>query len=260
LGRYRCYSHGIFERDDEPLDVAIERKLDFALAAVGAQRGHRILDVGAGWGAMTEYAGRRGIRVTSLTISGPSERFVRRLVADHGLPCRVVRESLYAYEPNEKFDAILSLGATEHLPDYAATLATYQRLLKPGGKVYVDASSARRRPPLRAFMLRGIVPGRGSPLCLHEFLRATARTPFELQAIHNDRTNYSLTCRRWAENLERSRAEIVAQFGQARFRRFQIYLWGCVDGFTRDVLGAYRLVLQLPSERATERTRLRSAD
>jgi cyclopropane-fatty-acyl-phospholipid synthase len=249
LGRHRCYSHGIFEREDEPLDVAIERKLDFALSAVGATRGQRILDVGAGWGSMTEYAGRRGIRVTSLTVSGPSERFVRRLVADHGLPCRVVREALYEYEPKEKFDAIVNLGATEHLPDYAATLATYRRLLKPGGKIYIDAASVRREPPPFACMLRGLLPGHATPLCLHAFLRAVARTPFELLAIHNDRTSYSLTCRRWVENLEGARAETVGQFGQARFRRFQISLWGCVDGFDRDVLGAYRLVLQLPDAR-----------
>lgn len=44
------------------------RKLDFALDAVGARPGDHILDIGGGWGAMTEHAGRRGIIVTSLTI------------------------------------------------------------------------------------------------------------------------------------------------------------------------------------------------
>ena len=39
-----------------------------ALDAVGVREGERVLDVGGGWGAWTEYAGERGIRVTSLTI------------------------------------------------------------------------------------------------------------------------------------------------------------------------------------------------
>jgi cyclopropane-fatty-acyl-phospholipid synthase len=65
----RCYSHGYFERDDESLEAAIQRKLDTAITACGLRPGQSVLDIGAGWGAFTQHAGRRGIRVTSLTIS-----------------------------------------------------------------------------------------------------------------------------------------------------------------------------------------------
>src|SRR4051812_4001478 len=78
--RHRCYSQGVFERDDEPLEDAMTRKLDFALDAVGAKPGDRVLDIGGGWGAFTEHAGKRGIRATSLTISRESERFLRALI------------------------------------------------------------------------------------------------------------------------------------------------------------------------------------
>src|SRR5215467_9293652 len=116
--QHRCYSHGYFESDDEPLDKAIRRKLDTAIQACGIQPGWRVLDIGAGWGAFTEHAGGRGVQVTSLTISAESEQYVNRLIARQALPCRVVREHFLEYTSKEPFDAIVNLGVTEHLPDY----------------------------------------------------------------------------------------------------------------------------------------------
>lgn len=250
LDSRRCYSHGIFEDDDEPLDDAILRKLDFALDAVRARPGQRILDIGAGWGTMIEHAGRQGIDVTSLTISEPSERYVADLIAKEKLPCRVVRRHFHEYESEERFDAIVNLGVTEHLPDYAASLTQYARLLKPGGRVYLDASSAPTKFPTGSFTYRYIFPGNPTPLCLHDYLAAVAETDFEVLAVHNDRHSYELTCRRWAESVESHRDEIVRRWGNALYRRFQLFLWGCVDVFSRGEFGAYRVILELPARSA----------
>lgn len=246
LDSRRCYSHGLFTDPDLPLDDAIQAKLDFALEAVRARPGQRVLDIGAGWGAMTEHGGRRGLRVTSLTISKPSEEFVNRLIEREGLPCRVERKHFLEYRSEEPFDAVVNLGVTEHLPDYAATLAQYRRLLRPGGRVYLDACASRTKFPFSSFTYRFVFPGNATPLCLHDYLAAVAETPFEVVGVWNDRESYRLTCLRWAENLERRRREVESRFGQRQFRRFQLYLRGCVDAFQRDDIGAYRLVLELP--------------
>jgi cyclopropane-fatty-acyl-phospholipid synthase len=245
-GRHRAYSQGIFERDDEPLEDAISRKLDFARDAVGLQAGHRVLDIGGGWGAFTEYGGRQGVHVTSLTISRQSERFINGLIEEMSLPCEVRREHLFEHRPSAPYDAIVNLGVTEHLPDYPRTLATYDRLLKPGGSVYLDASAARRKHAVSDFFERHIYQGNGSQMVLHEYLDAVARTPLEVEAVYNDRVSYLLTSQAWARNLDRHRETIEARWGRAQFRRFQLYLWGCVDGFARDMLQAYRLVLRKP--------------
>ena len=49
-----------------------------------------------------------------------------------------------------------------------------------------------------------------------------------------------------AENLDAARATIEARWGSRQYRLFRLYLWGCVDGFARDVIPAYRLVLRNP--------------
>jgi cyclopropane-fatty-acyl-phospholipid synthase len=244
--RHRCYSHGVFASDDEPLDDAITRKLDLALEAVGARPGDHLLDIGAGWGAMTEHAGRRGIRVTSLTISRASERYVGELIARERLPGRVVLDHLLEHSPAEPYDAIVNLGVTEHLPDYRATLRKYLELLRPGGRIYLDASAARVKHDQTAFLAKYVYPGNGSLLCLHEYLAEVARTPFRLLGVHDDRNSYFLTTRAWARNLDAHRQEVEDRWGRELYRKFRLYLWACAEAFDRDMTQAYRWVLQKP--------------
>lgn len=246
--RHRCYSHGFFESPDESLEDAVTRKLQFALDAVGVRPGDRILDIGGGWGAMTEFAGRRGIHVTSLTISEASRSFLTRLIEREKLPCEVRMEHFFEHRPDRPYDGIVNLGVTEHLPDYARTLAHYDALLRPGGKVYLDASASRKRWEISTFLERHIYRGNGRLLCLHEYLEAVSDSPFEAEMVVNDRVSYGLTARHWAMNLDRNRAQAEAAGGVESYRLFKLYLWGCVDGFERDLIQAYHMVLSRPRD------------
>jgi cyclopropane-fatty-acyl-phospholipid synthase len=245
--RHRCYSHGVFGGDDETLEDGISRKLDFAVDAIEVKSGARVLDVGGGWGAFTEYGGRKDLQVTSLTISRESEKFLNDLIAREKLPCKVRNEHLYDHKPDQKYDAIVVLGVTEHLPDYERSLRVYRSLLNPGGKVYLDASAARQKYDLGSFLLKHIYPGNGSLMCLHEYLQAVAKSPFHLDAVLCDRHNYMLTAKHWAERFDAARESIERRWGRFQFRKFQIYLWGCAEGFKNDRMQAYRVVLGLPS-------------
>ncbi|MEO8575595.1 MAG: class I SAM-dependent methyltransferase [Gemmatimonadales bacterium] len=245
--RHRCYSHGIFQYDDESLEDGITRKLQFSLDAVEARPGDSILDVGGGWGAFTEYAGKQDIQVTSLTISRESEKFLNDLIAREKLPCKVRYQHLHEHRPDKKYDAICILGVTEHLPDYDRTLALYQSMLKPGGKVYLDASAKRKKYDISSFLRRHIYPGNGSPMCLHDYLRAVSESPFRLEVVHDDRHSYELTAKYWAERFDAAREEIERRWGLQQYRKFRLYLWGCYDSFKRDDVQAYRVVLGLPS-------------
>lgn len=242
--RHRCYSQAVFERDDEPLEDAMTRKLDFAIQAVGARAGDRVLDIGGGWGAFTQHAGQRGIRVTSLTISRASEAFLRALIERERLPCQVRREHFYEHAAAEPYDAIVNLGVTEHLPDYRASLKKYGELLKPGGKLYLDASATRRKGGHAAFLEKYIYPGNGALMCLHEYLAEVARSPFALRGVWDDNHSYALTLRHWATRLDAAREEIERRWGKELYRKFQIYLWGAAEGHRTERNQAYRMVLE----------------
>ncbi len=130
--RHRCYSQALFESPDEALEDAQTRKLDAAADALGLRPGARVLDVGGGWGAFTEHGGRRGLHVTSLTISKASEQFIQGIIDSQALPCRVLSEHLMEHESAEPYDGIVNLGVTEHLPDYVATLKKYRAPAETG--------------------------------------------------------------------------------------------------------------------------------
>jgi len=241
----RCYSQGIFTSEKDTLEAAIERKLDFAFRSLQVQAGDRVLDIGGGWGAFTEYAGRRGVRVTSLTISGKSEQFIQSLIDQQHLPCDVQLAHFYEHQA-APYDAIANLGVTEHLPDYRRSLARYYELLKPGGRVYLDASACREKHDFSAFIQRYIYPGNPTPMCMADYLAEIERSPFELVQLENDRGSYELTARRWAERLDAAREEIVERWGEAHYRKFRLYLWGTAHAFSINLMSAYRLVLERP--------------
>jgi len=245
--RHRCYTEGVFASDDEPLEDAMTRKMDLALEAIEVKPGDRVLEVGGGWGAFSEHAARRGIDVTTTTLAVESERYLKDFFAREKLPVNVVRQHIFGYRSEQKFDAIVNMGVTEHLPDYKTTLAKYAELLKPGGKVYLDALAMRRKHAVSTFMKRYIYPGNSAPLLLHQYLKHVARSPFELVSIEDDRHNYYLTCREWAKRLDARRDEIVARWGEPLYRRFRLFLWGSAAGFDTGLVQAYRWVLRMPT-------------
>jgi SAM-dependent methyltransferase len=170
------------------------------------------------------------------------------LIDRRQLPCRVVNQDFLAYRSPEPYDAIVILGVMEHLPDYPAVLRQCQRLLKPGGRVYLDASASRDKYDKPSFIARYIFPADHAFLCLHDFLHAVAKSPMEVLAVHNDRHNYFLTCKAWAENLDAARDEIIRRWGETLYRRFRLYLWGSAQAFLSRGAEAFRVVLERPLE------------
>jgi cyclopropane-fatty-acyl-phospholipid synthase len=248
LGPTRCYSQAVFERNDETLETAQHRKLDLVIESCRLKPGNRVLDVGGGWGSFTEHAGQRGIQVTCLTISHESEAFLAGLIHRRQLPCRVLNQDFLAYASPEPYDAIVILGVMEHLPDYPAVLRQIQRLLKPGGRLYLDASAFREKYAKPTFIARYVFPADHAYFCLHDFLTAVAKTQLEVLAVHNDRHSYFLTCKAWAENLEAARDEIIRRWGEPLYRRFRLYLWGSAYAFLSYGMEAFRVILERPQE------------
>ncbi len=245
----RCYSQAVFERDDEPLETAQRRKLDYVVESCELKAGDRVLDVGGGWGTFAEHAGKQGIEVTVLTLAHKSKEFLDGLIQRLKLPCKAIYGDFYEHASPEPYDAIVILGVMEHLPDYRAVVRQFLRLLKPGGKIYLDASSFREKYSKPTFISRYVYPGNHRYFCLHEFLADIAKTNLEIRSIYNDRHSYYLTCREWAKNLDAHREDIVKRWGDRVYRTFRLYLWGSSYSFFTRGMDAFRVVLERPDDR-----------
>jgi hypothetical protein len=109
-----------------------------------------------------------------------------------------------------------------------------------------------------SFISKWVFQGNTSPLCLEKYLTEVARTPFEVVVIKNDRHNYFLSCKKWAENLEAKRDEVIARWGKHLYRRFVLYLWSAANSFETGTLSAHHMILQLPAPGSAPRAAMES--
>jgi SAM-dependent methyltransferase len=99
-------------------------------------RGARTLEVGLGYGTVSEMIARHGAEYVGLDVSpGPVEMVHHRL-RQAGLPGSAVRGSILdpPFAP-ESFDAIIAIGCLHHTGDLALAIRRCRRLLRPGGRL-----------------------------------------------------------------------------------------------------------------------------
>ena len=243
---YPLYTQGIYLSDTDTLAAAAWRKLDSCFEKLGLRPGDRVLEIGPGWGAWSQYATSRGVNCTGLTISRESLDFLQRRAAELGHDWTVIDCDLLDYKCEEKFDAIVIMGVIEHLPRYGRVLERFVSLLKPGGRIFLDGSACTKKYELSSFMVKHIYGGNHSFLVLHDFLTQMARTPLRLRELHDDRLSYFHTFRQWALNFEANRQAVIDRFGEFNYRRFRLYLWGAAHEFRSGSVDCYRMIIELP--------------
>lgn len=242
LGRWRCYSHGLYRSGDEPLDAAIERKLAAAWSALGLEPGMRVLDVGGGWGAFVEYAGRRGAQVHAVTLSRAQHRFVEGLIVKQGLPCTSELVHLRDLAAGRRFDAAVFMGSFEHNPGYERVVAKLASLLTPRARVWADFCAQRTDFAFGAFMGRYIWPGPTAYVDPARLARAFQRGGWNLHALADDTRSYAHTVRAWAERFDAAQTALEAEHPRELVRAFRLYLRGSERFLASNRTQAYHLV------------------
>jgi cyclopropane-fatty-acyl-phospholipid synthase len=239
--KFRFYSHGNFENENETLEEGSEHKVENMFKKLGLKPGMRLLDIGAGWGATEQYCGSRGVQVTGLTIGDDSHRFISNMIQEQNLPCRILKEDFLEHKPEEPYDAIVIFGVIEHIPNYQKFSEQVWKCLKPGGLLYLDASASVEKYDVSPFARKYIWPGHHTYLCLQDLIKELLYKGHEVMEVKNESADYGRTMKLWAERLEENREMIVSRWGEKLFRTFQLYLWGGAETFP-EMLQAYHVV------------------
>jgi len=239
-----CYTQGVYAHPDEALSAATLRKFAYCFEKLELKPGDRIFEIGPGWGAWMDYASRRGVACTGISNSQVSIEYLRGRGKQLGHEWELVAGDFLEYEPARKYDAIVIMGVIEHLPNYAKVLDRFQRILKPGGRIFLDGSACTKKYELSSFMVKYIYGGNHSFLVLHDLLEKMARTPLRVQEMHDDRNSYFFTFRQWANNFEQNRQDVINRFGEFNYRRFRLYLWGAAYEFLSRSLDCYRMIIK----------------
>jgi ubiquinone/menaquinone biosynthesis C-methylase UbiE len=119
------------------------------VSAVSPQPGERVLDIGCGRGAVTERLARSVLptgEVTAIDISPEMVRHTKDLLGALGVDATVaVMDATDPHLPDAAYDLVTSSLVLFFLPDPAAVVRRWLRLVAPGGRIGV-ATFGRQDP------------------------------------------------------------------------------------------------------------------
>ena len=256
LDQTMSYSSAWFDTNaDADVDTATDlegaqlRKIDAMLDLARVGEGTRLLEIGSGWGALAIRAGRRGARVTSITLSREQMELARQRVNEAGL-ADVVEIRVQDYrEVTGQFDAIVSVEMIEavgeaYWPDYFTTI---DRLLAPGGAVGIQAITMahdRLLATRRSFgwIQKYIFPGGLIPSLRAIDETLAAHTSLRVVQQRELREHYARTLRLWRERFVAASPRLRGHgFDETFHRMWELYLAYSEAGFRSGYLGVSQL-------------------
>jgi cyclopropane-fatty-acyl-phospholipid synthase len=230
LGPTMVYSCAVFASPDTPLDEAQEEKLDLVCRKLDLQPGERLLDIGAGWGALVRHAAEHyGVRALGVTLSQRQAAWAADANRAAGLAERAeVRFLDYRDLHESGFDAISSVGVMEHIgsSELASHFDSLAARLRPGGRMLnhtITRPSNRVGNKTGQLIDRYVFPD-GELQGPGTVVSAMHDNGLEVRHLENLREHYALTLREWGANLERNWHEIVAEVGDRRARVWRLYM------------------------------------
>jgi cyclopropane-fatty-acyl-phospholipid synthase len=247
------YSCAYFERPDIGLGEAQGAKFRHICRKLRLQPRQRVLDIGCGWGGFSIFAAEQyGVRVTGVTLSEQQASLAATLVKEAGLAERVdiQLKDYREIAPEERYDAILSVGmaehvGSEHLEEYFKRVLGY---LKPGG-VFLNHAIGEgvraRGSHGPSFIQEYVFPDSDIPP-LPRVLAAAESAGFEVRDVENLREHYLLTLRHWVRRLEEAHEAALKFVDESTYRVWRLYMAGSAHGFKIGRLAVYQTLLVKP--------------
>ena len=242
------------------LEAAQRAKVDRALDAVRLGPGDRLLEIGCGWGALSEAAAARGARVVGLTLSDEQLALATGRLAAAGVPPERADLRLQDYRDlgaEERFDAVCSIEMVEAVgrawwPTYFRTV---ERALRPGGRACIQSITIRddlfdRYLRSTDWIRQAIFPGGclPSPSAFRAEAEKAGLEVVEAVAFGGD---YAETLRRWRERFLQQESAVRALGFDARFvRAWELYLAYCEAAFASGDTDVVQFTLAKPERPA----------
>ena len=252
LDQTMTYSCALWQ-DNDTLESAQLRKLDFHINQARGNRAKRVLDVGCGWGStLKRLVEMYGVEyAVGLTLSETQAEWIASL--NH--PCIEIKvESWLDHVPKEPYEAIISIGAFEHftkpnispekkVENYRRFFQHCHQWLKPGGWMSLQTIVYENfnEKEFSQFIAE-IFPESDLPR-LAEITKARERI-FEIVALQNDRLDYVRTLKAWYKKLKANRTAAVNLVGEQAVTRYEKYLSLCMIGFHTGTMNLLRLTMR----------------
>jgi cyclopropane-fatty-acyl-phospholipid synthase len=221
------YSCAYFETPDASLEEAQLAKNRHLAAKLLIARGHRVLDIGSGWGGLALYlAETLGADVTGVTLSSEQWQASNARAAERKL-ARTAKFLLQDYRDIEgRFDRIVSVGMFEHVgvDFYETFFRRCAELLSDDGVMVLHSIGRSEGPDAtNPWIAKYIFPGGYIP-ALSEVASAIERAGLLVCDIEILRLHYAETLKAWRERFMARREEAVRLYDERFARMWEFYL------------------------------------
>ena len=249
LGPSMAYTCACYPRAEASLEEAQYNKFDLVARKLALRPGMRLLDVGCGWGGMVMHAAREyGVRALGVTLSAEQASWAQRAIKEAGLAeLAEVRHLDYRDVPEAGFDAVSSIGLTEHigkaqLPGYFSFM--YGKLRPEGRLLNHCITRPDNRGPARVtdgFIYRYVFPD-GELEGPGHLISLMNDAGFEIRHEENLREHYAKTLAAWCANLDAHWEEAVREVGDGTARVWRLYMAGSRLGFERNQIQLHQVL------------------
>ncbi|UTD29445.1 cyclopropane-fatty-acyl-phospholipid synthase family protein [Bradyrhizobium sp. WD16] len=242
----RQYSCAYYEHPEASLDDAQLAKKRHIAAKLLVGRGHRVLDIGCGWGGLGLYlAETAGANVTGVTLSAEQHAVAITRAAEKHLS-RSANFLLQDYrDVPGTFDRIVSVGMFEHVgvDYYDSYFQRCAELLSEDGVMLLHSIGRSEGPGItNPWIAKYIFPGGYIP-ALSEVLPAIERAGLLVTDVEILRLHYAETLKAWRERFL-ARREEAEQLYDARFvRMWEFYLAASEMSFRKQNMMNFQIQL-----------------
>jgi cyclopropane-fatty-acyl-phospholipid synthase len=243
LDRDRQYSCAYFTPGADLEHAQLAKKRHIA-AKLRLAPGHKVLDIGSGWGGLAFYlAEKAGAEVTGITLSSEQLAHSRERARKSRVSNAVAFDLMDYREVTGRFDRIVSVGMFEHVgvACYDIFFATLRKLLADDGVALLHTIGRTDEPSAtNPFIAKYIFPGGYLP-SLSEIMAAIERSGLMVCDVEVLRLHYAETLRAWRERFLARRDEAVAIAGEEFTRMWEFYLAGCEASFRYQNLVVFQI-------------------
>jgi cyclopropane-fatty-acyl-phospholipid synthase len=251
LGPSMTYTCACYPTEDATLEEAQAFKYDLVARKLDLRPGMRLLDVGCGWGGMVRHAAKKyGVHALGVTLSREQAAWAQQAIKRDGLDdIAEVRFLDYRDVPETAFDAISSIGLTEHIGvrHYPAYFSFLRDRLVPGGRLlnHCITRPDNEKVETGAFIDRYVFPD-GELTGSGRIITAIQNVGLEVRHEENLREHYAKTLAGWCRNLEENWDECVREVGDGTAKVWGLYMAGSRLSFERNEIQLHQVLAVKP--------------
>ncbi len=238
LGDRMIYTSAFFKTGAESLEQAQDQKLDLVCQKMQLEQGHRLLDIGCGWGTLIAHSAKYyGTDSTGITIAQAGADYANAQIERWGVKDRARANRMdYRSIPADKYDRISCLEMAEHvgIKNFTKFMKQIAGLLKDDGIFYLQIAGLRAGYHQESliwggFMAQYIFPGAEASMPLSFVVKRLEKAGFEIHSVENIGIHYSQTIQLWYHNWQSNKEAVLKAYGQWWFRCWEIFLGWSVD-------------------------------